>query len=408
MNELPWLNFAMSPVTSSAINVLIFAAMLPVALVAGIFVAAAYRLAILQGRSATGTQVILGGLTFLALGCAPVVLLVLLPASGVRLPDSLTATVLAAAGFCVWLPMGVIAWAIMYRRTGVRQRTGPPRRRYHYRRLAVVVVIAAVTACALVWSALGPLWGLPFLAPAVYPVVTLLAYERRFRAQTTDPAAIPAGFALYLRWFGADQHPNIYPTSVDAARLGWVDSSGWVSLERLLSVEFIRRLGGFVALGSPQDVLPPGGATRLYLDDDAWQEELKTLAVRAAVVVMEPGDTQWIEWELGMIRELGLQPRFFVVTPPGGQPRRSQLYRRLGHAVVSIVARLSRSTPPTWQGFSARLRNAGFEPPPEDPGPGCVLAVSGSRIVLLRTGLTSSDEFVTTILAHAPARHTGA
>jgi hypothetical protein len=394
----------MSPVMSSAINVLTFVAVLPVAVAASIFVVAAYRLAILQGRSATAAQVILGGLTFLALGCAPVALLIFLPAFGVRLPDSLTATVVAAAGFCAWLPLAVIAWAIMYRRTGVHQRTGPPRRRYHYRRLAVVVVIAAVTTCALVWSALGPLWGLPFLAAAVYPVVTLLAYERRFRAQTTDPAAIPAGFALYLRWFGTDQLPNVYPTSVDAARLGWVDSSGWVSLERLLSVEFIRRLGGFVALGSPQDVLPPGGATRLYLADDAWQETLKTLAVRAAVVVMEPGGTRWIEWELGMIRELGLQARFFIVTPPGGDLRRNQLYRRVGHAVVSIVARLSRSTPPTWQAFSARLRNAGFEPPPHDPGPGCVLAVSGSRIVLLRAGLTTSDEYVTTILAHAPAR----
>jgi Ca2+/Na+ antiporter len=398
----------MSPVMSSAINVLIFVAMLPVAVAAGIFVVAAYRLAILQGHSATAAQVILGGLTFLGLGCAPVALLIVLPAFGVGVPDSLTATVVAAAGFCVWLSMGVIAWAIMYRRTGVHRRTGPPRRRYHYRRLAVIVVIVAVTACGLVWSALGPLWGLPFLAPAVYPVVTLLAYERRFRAQTTDPTAIPAGFALYLRWFGADQHPNIYPTSVDAARLGWVDSSGWVSLERLLSVGFIRRFGGFVALGSPQDVLPPGGATRVYFDDDAWQERLQALAVRAAVVVMEAGDTRWIEWELGMIRELGLQPRFFIVTPPGGDPRWSQLYRRVGHAVVSIVARLSRSTPPTWQGFSARLRNAGFEPPPEDPGPGCVLAVDGSRVVLLRAGLTSSDEFVATILARAPVRRTGA
>jgi len=398
----------MSPVISSAINVLIFVATLPAAAAAASFMAAAYRLAILQGRSATAAQVILGGLAFLGLGCVPVALVIFLPAVGVRIPDSLIGMVLAAAGFCVWLPMGVIAWAIMYRRTGVRRRNGPPRRRYHYRRLAVVVVIVAVAACGLVWSALGPWWGLPFLAPAGYPVVTLLAYERRFRAQATDPAAVPAGFALYLRRFGADQHTDVYPTSADAARIGWVDSSGWVSLERLLSVAFTRRLGGFVALGSPQDVLPPGGATRLYFDDSAWQEELKALAVRAAVVVMEPGDTRWIEWELGMIRELGLESRFFVVTPPGGDLRWYQLYRRVSHAVLLIIARLSRSAPPTWPGFSARLRNAGFEPPPEDPGPGCVLAVGGTRVVLLRAGLTTSDEFVGTILAHPPVPPAGA
>src|SRR5919112_5086829 len=148
----------MSPVLSAALNVLIFAAMLPVALAAGVFVVAAYRLAILQGRSATAAQVILGGLTFLGLGCVPVALLILLPASGVRVPDSLTATVVAAAGFGVWLPMGVIAWAIMYRRTGAHRRTGPPRRRYRYRRLAVVVVIAAVTACGPGWVAPRPFW----------------------------------------------------------------------------------------------------------------------------------------------------------------------------------------------------------------------------------------------------------
>src|SRR3954447_17989497 len=77
---------------------------------------------------------------------------------------------------------------------------------------------------------------------------------------------------------------------------------------------------------------------------------------------MEPGNTRWIEWELGMIRELGLQPRFFVVTPPGGDLRWSRRYRRVGHAVLSIVARLSRSTPPTWQEFSARRAPRRREP----------------------------------------------
>lgn len=373
---------------------LIFVATLPVAAAGGIFIAATWRLAILRGHSATALQWILGGLTFLALFCVPTIL-------AFRFPST-APMALAAAGFGAWLPLGVIAWATVFWRTGTHRRTGPPRRRHHYRRLAVVVVIVAVTACGLIWSALGPLWALPFLAPAVYPVLTLLAYERRFRAQAVE---VPSGFALYLRWFGTDQHTNVYPTSADAARLGWVDSSGWVSLERLLSVEFLRRLGGFVALGSPHDVVPPGGATRLYFDDDAWQENLKALAVRAAVVVMEPGDTRWIEWELGMIRELGLEQRFFVVTPPGGELRRHQLYQRIGRTVLSIIARLSRSTPPTWPGFSTRLRNAGFEPPPGDPGPGCVLAAADSRLTVLRSGLTSSDEFVGTILAQLPPHH---
>lgn len=399
----------MSSATSYAINVLIFVAMLPIFSASGVFVVAAYRLAIHQGRSATAAQVILGGLTFLCLGCVPVAVLILMPPIfGVPVTDSLQSMVAVAAGACVWLPLQLIAWAIMYWGNGKRRRSGPPRRRYHYRRLAVIVVFASVAACGLVGYAAGVLWGLPFLTAALYPVVALLAYERRFRAQATDPTAIPASFALYLRWFGADQNADIYPKSADAMRLGWAETSGAVNLERLLSVGFIRRLGGFVALGSPQDVLPPGGATRFYFDDGTWQKRLKALAVRATVVVMEPGDTRWIEWELGMIRDLGLEPRFFIVTPPDPDLRWYRLFRRVNHAFVPIVARLSRATPPTWQAFSTRLRSAGFEPPPDDPGPGCVLAVDdGLSVVLVRAGLTRSDQFAGTILAHTPGTSSG-
>ncbi|MBB4741824.1 hypothetical protein BJY16_005283 [Actinoplanes octamycinicus] len=384
----------MSPVTSAVVNAAIVVAALPVALAAGIFVVAAYRLATVKGHSATAVQAVLGAVTFLALGCVPVALVVLVP--------GLAATVAAAAGFAALLPLAVLAWAAADRGPEVVRHGDPRRRRHPYRRLAVLVGLAAVVVCGLVWTALGPWWALPFLAPAVYPIRTLLAYERRFRAQATDPAAIPDGFALYLRWFGVDQHTAIPPTAADAARLGWVDSSGWVSLERLLSVEFVRRLGGFVALGSPRDVLPPGGATRLYFDR-GWREQVTALARRAAVVVMEPGDTRWLAWELGMIRELGLEDRFFIVTAPRRDLRWYHLHRWTGHAVVSVVARLTHSTPPAWRAFGARLRSAGFEPLPDDPGPGCVLAVDGSRIVLLSAGLTSSAELVGTILDHAPA-----
>jgi hypothetical protein len=56
-----------------------------------------------------------------------------------------------------------------------------------------------------------------------------------------------------------------------------------VTFEQFLADEIGRRLGGLVALGSPRDLLPPGGAPRVYPAGD-WQAEVTARAACARAV----------------------------------------------------------------------------------------------------------------------------
>lgn len=46
-----------------------------------------------------------------------------------------------------------------------------------------------------------------------------------------------------------------------------------------------RRMGSLVAIGSPQDFHPPGGAAREYVDDDEWEQMVLEMLAKSAAVV---------------------------------------------------------------------------------------------------------------------------
>jgi hypothetical protein len=60
--------------------------------------------------------------------------------------------------------------------------------------------------------------------------------------------------------------------------------------------------GPFVAIGSPEDELPPLGASRLYISSEDWQSRVKTLLNEASLVIILAGSTPGLAWEIVQVR----------------------------------------------------------------------------------------------------------
>jgi hypothetical protein len=99
---------------------------------------------------------------------------------------------------------------------------------------------------------------------------------------------------------------------------------GKVRLEQAIEAE-VSAIGPFIAIGEPQEGHPDFGATRAYFegDDVAWRTAVASWIARAALVVVVPGRTQGLAWELGKMQESGITPKLLLIFPPEGQKQRS-------------------------------------------------------------------------------------
>lgn len=92
---------------------------------------------------------------------------------------------------------------------------------------------------------------------------------------------------------------------------------GKVRLEQAIEHE-VSAIGPFIAIGEPHESHPDFGATRAYFegDDVAWRSAVQSWIARAALVVVVPGQTQGLGWELGKIQAGGSTPKLLLVFPP--------------------------------------------------------------------------------------------
>jgi hypothetical protein len=85
--------------------------------------------------------------------------------------------------------------------------------------------------------------------------------------------------------------------------------------------------GPFIAIGAPADALPPDGAYRDYVDEDQWQRRVIDLMARAAIILILPGTSKWIEWEIDNILNRGMLAKTTIVFPPlSGSVARQERY----------------------------------------------------------------------------------
>jgi hypothetical protein len=343
-------------------------------------------------------------------------------------PLTLLATPLVGRDRALWValaafPLVPAAGALGARLLPVRNpRTAGQRVvRFPYRGAGIALLVAAVLApgAALVGASTPPqisvllaLAGLASLgiarrtsAPALPEVLRAdprapVLYLRPFRDETTTFAECP-------------RRARDLPGDWLRARTGR-GGGRFRTAEEYLGREIEAAIGPLVALGNPLDFVPPEGAARVYLADEAWRDGFRELVERAACVVMIAAASDQVAWELGHLRAAGRHRRLYVLTRPRPPaPPRSWVRRGL-HAWAGLLTRPSgrRAAPPApWSAFAATLRAAGYRPDGPDPGPGAVIAFDeqGRARVLVRDA-ASAGEIVDAIRRHlglAPARDPG-
>jgi hypothetical protein len=377
------------------------AALLLVAAIGLVLVAAVFGNAAVvrgQGRGYRGAELTVAVVAVIAAaGALPVVLVLQgLDPSASSPPTDLLPIVVPSLGAVGTVAGGVLAWLVamalparLVRRPGLRPR------RHRYRVWSDVVIVAAVGATVWAFLAETLSTAIRVVLMGSIAAVGLRRLERRFGAQL--PAVPPGlhGHVLYLRPFRTETRALFRLPLRDAEATGNGVRS-LVPLDEFLVRGTGERLGDVVALGNPTEFLPPGGALRVYLSDDDWQGELAGLADRAALIVMQPGRTRAMRWELEHIAGHGLRGRFFVLTPP--RYRGSGAWARLRVA----TDRLNGWDPPTWPEFARELAAAGLPVRCADPGPGAVVGFGddGAAVVVARD-LRAPADFADAMLRHA-------
>lgn len=85
-------------------------------------------------------------------------------------------------------------------------------------------------------------------------------------------------------------------------------------------------IGPAVAIGRPEDVRPPIGAARRYVQGDGWKDIVLAMMNAAAVVVVGASDSPGVTWEVEQLRDQGHLDRTIFVMPPAA--RRNHLLAR--------------------------------------------------------------------------------
>ncbi|MBX9927203.1 MAG: hypothetical protein K2Y05_12670 [Hyphomicrobiaceae bacterium] len=161
---------------------------------------------------------------------------------------------------------------------------------------------------AMSWLAL-----LTFILCLVYAALAL-SVVRYFAARSRRSATAVLQQSRYrpivlLRSF-KDENSQVRPTA-------WIKSIFGIRyrLEELV-VKQVKSFGPPVAIGLPNETVPPLGALRDYYNDDAWQTAVTLWCARAESIVVIAGTSPGSVWELRHIAEQRLLPKLIVVFPP--------------------------------------------------------------------------------------------
>ncbi len=126
------------------------------------------------------------------------------------------------------------------------------------------------------------------------------------RATTANDSRPPV---LYLRSF-ADDTITAAGVSSGAAWRGLAVKTEEEQLAKVLSA-----IGPIVAVGKPGEELPGLGAHRIYLRGEEWKERVAELMRGAALVVLRPGNTPSVWWEISQVMTHVPHERRLLVLP---------------------------------------------------------------------------------------------
>jgi hypothetical protein len=120
---------------------------------------------------------------------------------------------------------------------------------------------------------------------------------------------------LYLRSFGDDALPLPIIASARRPLFEFFSIRGADPFEECVAWE-LDSYGPVIAVGRPGGSLASLGAAREHLPNTAWHEQVAERMHEAGVIVLAPGDTAGLTWELQQIVERGHLRKTIFVFPP--------------------------------------------------------------------------------------------
>lgn len=117
-----------------------------------------------------------------------------------------------------------------------------------------------------------------------------------------------------------------------------------VSVEERTLARILGEVGPFVAVGKPGDMLPPLGAARFYERDFSgrdgdWQLFVREMLLRAQLVLLVPGQSSGLLWEMVQCREV-LVPRRLLVLVAGSAEDYNE-FRRIGAQAGLVLPQIA-------------------------------------------------------------------
>jgi hypothetical protein len=168
--------------------------------------------------------------------------------------------------------------------------------------VGIIIILVIVLISNELNSAFGPY--LSFLGWFL-----LLRARRYFQVSADALLAVDnRSPILFLRPFSDDKPTD--QTLFDSLDNSFID----YSLEARLSNHFTH-FGPFIAIGSPKDTVPQLGAARLLLSDDEWQQRVMKWISEASLIIMYPGKSYWVNWELAKIIEAEQVKNLILIMP---------------------------------------------------------------------------------------------
>jgi len=170
---------------------------------------------------------------------------------------------------------------------------------------------------------------------------------------------------------------------------------GPMNLELYLADAVERAMGPFIALGNPDDFFAPVGAAREYLGGPDWRKEFEGMVDKCTAVVVLPGSSRELDWEMGWLLTSGNAAKLFLLfgrwaygypLTPGEKLLKSFIPQR---------------EPLRWPQYREGISALGYTLPVDAPSASTVMgfnAMGQGRLVSRRCG--SPEEYVNAIVNH--------
>ena len=301
---------------------------------------------------------------------------------------------------------GVVVWKLP---AGAVRSFGARRVIFPWKRVAQFLIAVGVALVLAEWVlGFDEIQSLRISAQVLMPATVYCLYLAR-RASAADLQKVISTDArppvLYLRAFNreGEMFADVRMKDVWKYTRDVLNRSA-VTFEQYFSPSINQRIGPFVALGSPEDYLPPEGAARAYAHDDGWMREFSNLAASARCILMEVDDSANLRWELESLRHAGLHRKLYVLTRPRELRGLKNVRMMLGRKFYRLRARLKGLQPVSWSAFVAAMRPLGYTFPEIDPGPGAVICIDvANNARVLTQDAKSPEEYLDPIIERAIA-----